>query len=161
MKIILPSLAKLPLKTKSGIDFFELKDIIYIFIESSIVKVQYTDGNVISVFHTLSELEFILTEFNFYRIHSAYLINLIHIQSYSHKSCTIELSNKKILKVACYRRVDFNNLINSTLPPPIIKQKLKRNNHKLEYNKFSFATKTVELIIKKMELAAKTMELTI
>ncbi len=109
---------KIPLKTKFGLEFFPVSDIVYFFIENRNVKAQLSDGNTVRVFHTLIELESYLAGLYFYRCHAVTLINLGHIRKYNHKTCIVELSNNLTVKVACYRKVRFNNMINSMLPPP-------------------------------------------
>lgn len=109
---------KIPLKTKFGTEFIEISEIIYFFIEGGKVNALLIDGQSIRVFHTLAILESSLSELNFHRCHSAILINLVHIRRYNHKTCTVELTNNISVKVACYRKVEFNRMINSTLSPP-------------------------------------------
>lgn len=125
---------KIPLKTKIGIEFFVISEIIYFFIENSTVKAHLVDGSSIRVFHTLSELETSLVMLHFYRCHSASLINLYHIKRYSHKTCIVELTNSLSLNVAYYKKVKFNRLINSMLPPPNSdnKQNQRGNTEQLE-----------------------------
>jgi len=110
---------RIPLKTKFGVQFFLVSDIVCFLIEHRKVKVLLADGNSIRVFHTLKELESAMSEINFYRVHATQLVNLEHINRYNHKTCIIELSNNLSVKVACYRKVDFNKLINKMLPTPL------------------------------------------
>jgi len=112
---------KIALKTTLGIEFFIVSDIICFFIERRKVKVILIDGTTIKVFHSLTELESAMTEFNFYRCHASRIINLVHIKRYTHKTGILELSNNLTIKVACYRKTNFNNLINSQLPLAINK----------------------------------------
>ena len=110
---------KIPLKTKFGTEFIEVSEIIYFFVEDCKVKALLFNGHTIRVFHTLSELESSMSDMHFYRCHAARLINLGHVKRYNHKTCIIELSNNISLKVACYRKVEFNRMIYSTSPPPL------------------------------------------
>lgn len=143
---------RIPLKTKTGIEFFSVSDIVCFYIENSKVKALFVDGNPIRIFHTLIELETSLAKLHFYRCHSASLINLTHIKRYTHKTCIVELT------------VEFNKLINSMLPPHThtlenLYQLTKEIMNKLERFNMMITTITAELTAKTMELMSKTAEL--
>lgn len=75
---------KIGLPTQSGINFVLIKDIVMCKAEGnySVIFLQgKTQQEIVS--RTLKEFEDMLREFNFFRIHRSYLINLNHIREYS------------------------------------------------------------------------------
>ncbi|KAA3610337.1 MAG: DNA-binding response regulator [Calditrichaeota bacterium] len=75
---------KIGLSTQNGISFVLIKDIIMCKAEGN-YSVIYLAGKQKQeiVSRTLKEFEDMLTEFNFFRVHRTYLINLDHIKEYS------------------------------------------------------------------------------
>ena len=108
----------LSLKTTKGIEIINPADVLYFSIENQEAILYLLDGNTRITQHTLKELEILLEPFHFYRCHAKYLINLKHVKRYTHKTCTVELSNGQQLKVAFDRKTKFKQLICSALPPP-------------------------------------------
>jgi DNA-binding LytR/AlgR family response regulator len=99
------------LKTTKGIEFFSAQNIIYFFIENREVKTLLHDGQIVKVFHSLAELQTIVSMFHFHRCHAKCLINLTHVRCYNHKTSSVELSNNIIVKVAFDRKTEFKQLI--------------------------------------------------
>jgi two-component system, LytTR family, response regulator len=75
---------KIGLSTQNGINFVYIKDIIMCKAEGN-YSIIYLAGKQRQemVSRTLKEFEDMLTEFNFFRVHRTYLINLGHIKEYS------------------------------------------------------------------------------
>ena len=75
---------KIGLPTQSGINFVLVKDIIMCKAEGNYCVI-YLDGKQQKeiVSRTLKEFEDMLKEFNFFRVHRTYLINLNHIKEYN------------------------------------------------------------------------------
>lgn len=82
-KATLPHKMKLGLPTQNGINFVTIEEILFCKAEGnySIIKFTRNNGHDI-VTRTLKELEELLVEFNFCRVHRSYLINLSHIKEY-------------------------------------------------------------------------------
>lgn len=75
---------KIGLSTQSGINFVLIKDIIMCKAEGNYSVIYLADKQhqeIVS--RTLKEFEDMLTEFNFFRVHRTYLINLDHIKEYN------------------------------------------------------------------------------
>jgi two-component system LytT family response regulator len=75
---------KIGLSTQNGINFVLIQDIIMCKAEGNYSIIYLADKQhqeIVS--RTLKEFEDMLTEFNFFRVHRTYLINLSHIKEYS------------------------------------------------------------------------------
>ena len=73
---------KLALPTSDGLMFVKLSDILYCEAFSNYTSFYLSDGKKYIVSKTLKEYEDILTEYNFFRIHNSYLINMREIKKY-------------------------------------------------------------------------------
>ena len=74
---------KLGLPTQNGINFVTIDDILFCKAEGNYSIIHfYEKGGQDIVTRTLKELDELLSEFNFCRIHRSYLINLDHIKEY-------------------------------------------------------------------------------
>lgn len=109
----------LSLRTAKGLEFINPAGILYFSIEKHEVILYLLDGDTRITLHTLKELEALFELYNFYCCHARYLINMVHVKRYTHKTCTVELSNSQQLKVAFDRKTKFKQQICKALPPPV------------------------------------------
>jgi len=75
---------KIGLPTQSGINFVHIKNIVMCKAEGNYSIIYLSDRQhqeIVS--RTLKEFEDMLSEFNFFRVHRSYLINLEHVKEYS------------------------------------------------------------------------------
>lgn len=78
-----PHKMKLGLPTQSGIKFVTIDTILFCRAEGNYSLIYFKDNKEQEIVtRTLKELEELLTEFNFCRLHRSYLINLNHIKEY-------------------------------------------------------------------------------
>lgn len=78
-----PHKMKLGLPTQSGIKFVTIENILYCKAEGNYSLIHFKENKEQEIVtRTLKELEELLTEFNFCRLHRSYLINLNHIKEY-------------------------------------------------------------------------------
>ena len=73
---------KIAVPHQSGIVFVELKDMVYCEAESNYTKVFLTSGKNYLLSRTLRDVQEVLEERNFLRVHRQYLVNLDHIKMY-------------------------------------------------------------------------------
>ena len=74
---------KLGLPTQNGIKFVTIETILYCKAEGNYSLIHFKENKEQEIVtRTLKELEELLTEFNFCRLHRSYLINLNHIKEY-------------------------------------------------------------------------------
>jgi len=82
---------KIGIPTQSGIDFVQIKNIVLIQAEGnySLIYLRNTKNQEI-VSRTLKEFDDLLKEYNFFRVHRTYLINLAHVVKYSRTNQSAE-----------------------------------------------------------------------
>ena len=73
---------KLALSTQDGIHLTGVKDIIWCESLGSYTKFYLTGGQKLVVSQQLKDYDEILTEYQFFRVHQSYLINLHHVKKY-------------------------------------------------------------------------------
>jgi len=96
---VLPN--KIALPYQNGVIFTEIKNVIYCESDNNYTRIHTTDGNVYTVAKTLGDIQDILEERNFVRIHRQYLINLDHIKKYVRgEGNYVIMSNSKNIPVA-------------------------------------------------------------
>ena len=73
---------KIAVPYQSGVHFIELKDLVYCEADSNYTKLFLSNGKSYLLSRTLREVQQVLEERNFLRVHRQYLINLDHIKTY-------------------------------------------------------------------------------
>ncbi len=73
---------KIALPYQNGVTFTEIKNIIYCESDNNYTKFHMVDGKQYTVAKTLGDIQEVLEERNFLRVHRQYLINLNHIKKY-------------------------------------------------------------------------------
>ncbi|AAK79548.1 DNA-binding LytR/AlgR family response regulator [Clostridium acetobutylicum] len=81
-----------------------LRDITYIEAEKRKIKI-HTTYDVIEYYNKISQLEEELREYNFFRCHKSYIVNLGYVKSYDNTSITLENNDK--IYISKYRLNDF------------------------------------------------------
>ncbi len=92
---------KIAVPSRNGVTFIELKDLAYCEADSNYTKLFTNAGKSHLLSKTLREVQQVLEERNFLRVHRHYLINLDHIKSY-HKgeAAYLEMEGGTIVPVA-------------------------------------------------------------
>ncbi|MEE9350041.1 MAG: LytTR family DNA-binding domain-containing protein, partial [Flavobacteriaceae bacterium] len=102
------SLDKIALPTIDGLEFVKPSNIIYCKSDSNYTFVFMKDKTKFLVSKTLKEIEYGLTNQNFFRIHNSYLINLNFIAKYYRgKSAYVVMEDKTQIPVSRNRKSDF------------------------------------------------------
>jgi two-component system LytT family response regulator len=105
----LPDTIALP--TTEGLTFASVNDIIYCTADGSYTRMFMVDKNEILLSKTLGDVEEMLGEYNFFRIHHSSLINLKQVKKYIRgEGGEVIMSNGKSLVVARTRKTDFLNI---------------------------------------------------
>ncbi|WP_097026500.1 LytR/AlgR family response regulator transcription factor [Clostridium peptidivorans] len=92
-------------KTISQCTKIFVKDIMYI--ESQLRKIKiHTTYDVIEYYHKLSDIEEELKNFNFFKCHRSYIVNLNYVRSYD--NVFITLKNGEKVYVSKYKLTDFS-----------------------------------------------------
>lgn len=73
---------KIALPYQNGVTFAEIKQVVYCESENNYTRFHMEDGHTSMVAKTLGDIQEVLEERNFLRVHRQYLVNLDHIKKY-------------------------------------------------------------------------------
>jgi two-component system LytT family response regulator len=105
----LPDTIALP--TMDGLTFTSVNDIIHCCADGSYTRVYMQDKSEILLSKTLGDVDELLSDYNFFRIHHSSLINLKEVKKYIRgEGGEVVMSNGKNLMVARTRKTDFLNI---------------------------------------------------
>jgi two-component system LytT family response regulator len=105
----LPDTIALP--TMDGLSFAYVHDIVHCTADGSYTRVFMNDKSEILISKTLGDVEELLSEYNFFRIHHSTLINLRQVKKYIRgEGGDVVMSNGYTLSVARTRKTDFLNV---------------------------------------------------
>ena len=90
---------KVALPTSDGIVFFNIEDIIFCEALGNFTKVYNQQGKFFTFTKPLKDIEEMLHENQFYRLHNSYLVNLRKVEKYM-RSGDVRMSNGKVIPVA-------------------------------------------------------------
>lgn len=99
---------KLALPTTDGLIFVKVSDILYCEASSNYTEITLTDNKKYIVSRTLKEYEDLLTEYDFFRIHNSFLINLNAVKKYVRgEGGYVIMMNDKSLDVSKRKKESF------------------------------------------------------
>lgn len=105
---------KITIPTSDGINVLSISDILRIEADRSYCFIYLTDGDRILVSKPLKDIESMLPEEVFFRVHSAYLINLDYVKRYSKEDGgNIILNDGSHIPIARRRKKEFFERLNS------------------------------------------------
>lgn len=93
-------ISKIAVSSQSGVFFIDLKDIVYAEADSNYTTLMLVDGRAFVVSKTLKDLQDVLEDSHFLRVHRQYIINLNHVTHLDRTRSTLTMINKKELPVA-------------------------------------------------------------
>lgn len=91
---------KIAIPTQNGISFIDLNEIIYAEASDNYSKLILNDGKIFIVSKTLKDLQEVLEESHFLRIHRQYIINLNHVKHFNRTESLLTMVNKAELSIA-------------------------------------------------------------
>lgn len=106
---------KIPLPSKTSIEFVAPADVIYIEADAGLSKVMLTSLQTIHVIKSLKEYELILCkhENSFIRIHNSFIINLNYVSRYMKENGgSVTMQDKKNIPVSRQKKEQFLKIIN-------------------------------------------------
>jgi two-component system LytT family response regulator len=104
----LPDTIALP--TMDGLTFTSVNDIVHCTADGSYTRIFMNDKSEILLSKTLGDVDELLSDYNFFRIHHSSLINLKEVKKYIRgEGGEVVMSNGKSLMVARTRKTDFLN----------------------------------------------------
>lgn len=102
------SQTRIALKTKEGLIFYPIKDILYCIAERAYTRFTFINGKQLLVTGNLKEFEGMLPDDNFCRVHDSYLINLDHVKKYHYgKGGYVEMADGAAIDVSSRKRAAF------------------------------------------------------
>jgi two-component system LytT family response regulator len=105
----LPDTIALP--TADGLNFASVNDIVYCTADGSYTRMFMMDKSEILLSKTLGDVDELLNEYNFFRIHHSTLVNLKQVKKYIRgEGGEVVMSNGQYLQVARTRKTDFLNV---------------------------------------------------
>lgn len=100
--------SRIALKTKEGLIFYPIKDIMYCTAERAYTRFTFVNSKHLLVSGNLKEFESLLPEDNFCRVHDSYLINLDHVKKYHYgKGGYVEMTDGVPIDVSSRKRTAF------------------------------------------------------
>lgn len=110
--IKLPSPGKLAIPTSSGIEYINIKDIIRIDAERSYCTLFFTGNKKLMVSKSLSDIEGLLKEKPFFRIHKSHLVNLEYVKKFVKLKGHVEMTDGSQVLIARRKKEEFENVMN-------------------------------------------------
>ncbi|MEL6864524.1 MAG: LytTR family DNA-binding domain-containing protein [Bacteroidota bacterium] len=105
---------KVALTTSEGIHLYELQSIVRCMSDGNYTRFHFTDGKQLLIAKTLKELEELLGNYNFERIHKSHIINLDHLVSYISKdNGHVVMSDKSTIAVAQRKKARLLSILNA------------------------------------------------
>ncbi len=105
----LPGVIALP--TTEGLTFAAVDDIVFCTADGSYTKMHMTDNTEILLSKTLGDVDELLGEYHFFRIHNSTLVNLQQVKKYIRgEGGEVIMSNGQNLQLARTRKADFLNV---------------------------------------------------
>lgn len=101
------SLATIPIKSATKIDFIPIKEIIYLKADLSYTEIVSKNHSNILATKSINDFENKFSLYPFYRISKSILINIKQVHSYHRKNNQVMMKNKDVLDVARRRKADF------------------------------------------------------
>jgi two-component system LytT family response regulator len=99
------------LPTSDGLTFASVNEIVYCMADGSYTRMYMTDKSETLLSKTLGDVEELLSEYNFFRIHHSSLINLKQVKKYIRgEGGEVVMSSGRSLQVARTRKTDFLNV---------------------------------------------------
>lgn len=95
---------KIAVTSLSGIVFINLDEILYVEASNNYAIVVLVDGEKIIISKTLKDVQEVLDNRNFFRIHRQFIINLNKVKAFNKIDCLLTMENNKQLQVARIQR---------------------------------------------------------
>lgn len=106
---------RISFNTADGISIHNIDSIIYCEASRNYCSIYFIEGEKLFTAKTLLEIETMLHQFGFERIHQSYLINVSHLKKYSNKEGGhVMMSNGKQLPVSRRKKADLLMLLEKT-----------------------------------------------
>lgn len=97
----------LSISTAENIEFVKVREIIRCEANGAYTKLFLNDGRKVMISKVIKDLENLLSEYQFFRIHQSHLINISHIRKYWKKNNQLEMIDDSMIPIARTRKERF------------------------------------------------------
>lgn len=91
---------KIAIPSQNGISFIELNEIVFVEASNNYSKLVMTDKRVLTVSKTLKDVQEVLEESHFLRVHRQYIINLNHVKQFNRNESILTMDTGEHLPIA-------------------------------------------------------------
>ncbi len=91
---------KIAIPGQNGISFIELNEIVFVEASNNYSKLILTDKRIFTVSKTLKDVQVVLEESHFLRVHRQYIINLNHVKQFNRNESILIMDNSEHLPIA-------------------------------------------------------------
>ena len=91
---------KIAIPGQNGISFIELNEIVFVEASNNYSKLVLTDKRIFTISKTLKDVQDVLEESHFLRVHRQYIINLNHIKQFNRNDGILTMDNGDHLPIA-------------------------------------------------------------
>lgn len=106
-------LKKIGIPTKKGYVVKEIKDLIYVEAFSNYSKFYFKNNINYTMSRTLADVEDMVNQFGFFRVHKTYLINLSYIDFFDTENLTVLLDTGQSVPVSIRRKSELLDVLKS------------------------------------------------
>ena len=92
--------SKIAVSTQKGINFIDLSEIMLAEASNNYTKLLLTDGTHFIISKILKDVQTVLEESHFLRVHRQYIINLNYVKHFNRNDCVIVMKNKVEIPIA-------------------------------------------------------------
>jgi two-component system LytT family response regulator len=91
---------KIAIPGQNGVSFIELNEIVFVEASNNYSKIILTDKRIFTISKTLRDVQDVLEESHFLRVHRQYIINLNHVKQFNRNESILTMDNGEHLPIA-------------------------------------------------------------
>lgn len=93
-------ITKIAIPSLSGVSFIDLSEIVYVEASSNYSRMKLTDGKDILISKTLKDIQYVLEEQHFLRVHRQYIINLNQVKHFDRTDMNLTMNTGDCIPVS-------------------------------------------------------------
>ncbi len=94
------SITKIAIPSQTGVTFIDLKDIVFVEAKSNYSELVLVDKRKILISKTLKDIQYVLEQQQFLRIHRQYIINLNEVKHFNRNESLLTMTTNDVLPVS-------------------------------------------------------------
>ncbi len=99
---------KIAIPGQNGVSFIELNEIVFVEASNNYSKLILTDKRIFTISKTLKDVQDVLEESHFLRVHRQYIINLNHVKQFNRNESLLTMDNGEQLPIARSQKEKLN-----------------------------------------------------